>query len=139
MDYRPDRVGRLAKTSIGCCDPSFRIGDCVWPDRQAIPGRDISINCDAKLDRKPISVRFDRLLEFIQATYNSWLAAAIILVPLPARLRLLLRSSGLQEMEHFNRQREDDGRVLLRRDFGQRLQVAQGNRHRLGGDDAGRL
>ena len=48
------------------------------------------------------------------------------------RPRLLLRPEHPHQLD---RQREDDGRVLLRRDLGQRLQIAQRHGRRLPVDD----
>src|SRR5689334_15445244 len=44
-----------------------------------------------------------------------------------------------EDLDHVNRHREDGGRVLLGRDLGQGLQVAQLQRHRLGRHDLRRL
>lgn len=48
-----------------------------------------------------------------------------------ARFRLCQWLQFLKQREHFDRQRKDDGGVLLHSDFSKRLQVAQLNGDRL--------
>ncbi len=68
--------------------------------------------------------------ELLPAQLN--LVEAVVGVSCVSSVTLYALFDPIEQVHQLDRQREDDRRVLLGGDLGQRLQVAQRDRHRLG-------